>query len=87
MDPGIKELEDHNFEKATAIKDKQQYRASIITRNMIGKRLWSYFQKWEEETDHYKTTMQNKVKIKMTQNLKARFGSYFYHWKSEALNK
>jgi hypothetical protein len=87
MNPGIKDLEDHNYNKSTEILTKSQYRASIIVRNMMAKRLYCYYRKWKEETDHYNTTMRDKVRIKLTQLLKNRYAAYFNLWKSNAGNK
>lgn len=67
MNPGIKSLEDHNFAKSRDILTRSQYRASVITRNMLGKRLFAYFKKWENETKHFNVTMREKVKIKLLQ--------------------
>ena len=50
MNPGIKDLEDHNYNKSRAILTKSQYRASIIVRNMFAKQLFTYYKKWFEET-------------------------------------
>ena len=87
MDPGIKDLEDHNFEKSKQILNRSQYRASGIVRNMLGKRLFAYFQKWKSETSHYSVTMNAKIRIKMTQMIKGKYAVYFYHWKSNSFNK
>ena len=34
---------------------------------MLGKRLFAYFKKWENETKHFNVTMREKVKIKLLQ--------------------
>ena len=65
MNPGIKSLEDHNYAKSKDILTRSQYRASIIVRNMMGKRLFAYYKQWHKETFHYKMIMNNKVRIKL----------------------
>jgi len=87
MNPGIKDLEEHNYDKSRAILTKSQYRASVIVRNMLGKRLFCYYKKWFEETRHYNVVLKHKVKIKLTQLLKNRYGAYFLLWKSNSFNK
>ena len=87
MNPGIKDLEEHNYSKSQEILTRSQYRASTIVRNMMGKRLFAYFKKWKDETRHFNVTMKEKVKIKLLQLCKGRFAAYFFHWKSNSFNK
>ena len=87
MNPGIKDLEDHNYSKSQEILTRSQLRASTIVRNMMGKRLFAYFKKWKDETRHFNVTMKEKVKIKLLQLCKGRYAAYFFHWKSNSFNK
>lgn len=43
--------------------------------------------KWKDETDHYKITMNNKVKHKIIKFVNGLQGVYFNKWKSNAFNK
>ena len=54
---------------------------------MQAKQLYSFWQKWKDETQHYKVTMDTKVKIKLTRFVNNMQGAYFNRWKSNAFNK
>jgi hypothetical protein len=46
MNPAIRSLEDFNYDKSTKIITKSQLRAGFIIRDMMGKKLYTYFKKW-----------------------------------------
>ena len=87
MDVAIRDTKEFNQNKTNKLLTANQIRAGAITRNSIGKRLYSYFQKWRDETDHYKNTMEGKVKFRILKCYSKRVGSYFDHWKKNVYEK
>ena len=83
MDPAIESTAEWNKNKDRAILTKSQLRAGNITRDMLGKRLLSYFLLWKKETDLYRITMNSKIKGRILKMYSNYMLSYFKHWKDK----
>lgn len=83
MDPAISQTSDWNRNKDRAILTKNQIRAGNITRDMLGKRLFSYFLVWKEETDFYRVTLHTKIKGRLLKIYSNQTLKCFKHWKDK----
>ena len=54
---------------------------------MLGRRLFAYFDHWSRVNQHYKVTMQTRVKDKIVKMYVNYLGSYFTHWKQSGRSK
>ena len=54
---------------------------------MLAKRLFSYMQKWKQETFNYNFTMENKVKVKILNVYNNLMKSFFTKWKKFVFDK
>ena len=61
MNPAIQSLEDFNYDKSTQILTKSQLRAGFIIRDMMGKKLNTYFKKWNEETQRFRIILTKNI--------------------------
>jgi len=57
FDVAIAGLKTFTADKTKSLLTKNQLRASNITRDMLAKRLFSYFRKWRGEANHYDWTL------------------------------
>lgn len=87
MDPGIKSLEEHNYDKSNRILNTQKYRACKIVSTMLAKQLYSFWQKWIDETQHKRVLIAHINKIKTPRFFNSVKGFYFNKWKSNSFNK
>ena len=83
MDPAIESTAAWNMNKDRAILTKSQLRAGNITRDMLGKRLLSYFLLWRKETDIYRIILNTKIKGRLLKMYSNYMLSYFKHWKDK----
>lgn len=56
-----------------------------IVRDMIGKRLYAYFQHWKEHAVSYHTKMNTKIKDRVFKMYRERLLDAFLHWKKNAV--
>lgn len=87
MDVVIAETSQFNKNKQKQLLTKNQLRAGNITRDILGKRLFSYFQKWRAETKHYSVTMNDKFKMRIIKVYLRLMSSFFSHWKKNIFDK
>jgi len=87
MDVGIAQAKEFNGKKSTELARSNQLRASNIVRDMLGKRLWSYFEHWRDANANYHQTMDMKVKGKIIRMYKNYLQSYFTAWKKKLNDK
>jgi len=83
MDPAIASTSVWNKNKDQAILTKNQLRAGNIARDMLGKRLYSYFMLWKQETDIYRVTLNTKFRGRLVKRYNNYMLSYFQHWKDK----
>ena len=87
MNVAIEETTEFNQKKNQKLLNSNQLRAGNIARDMIGKRLFSYFQKWKSETDHYGVTMNTTIKNRILRSYTLKMRSFFDQWKKKSFDK
>lgn len=87
MDVVIRDTTAYNADFQNKLLTKNQQRAGNITRDILGKRLFSYFKKWKDETGHFSNTMETTVKNKILKVYITLMRSYFIHWKKNISTK
>jgi hypothetical protein len=58
-----------------------------IVRDMIGRRLFAYFQHWKDNTTNYKSKMNTTIKDRIFRMYRERLLDAFLYWKKKALQK
>ena len=87
MDVAVAEHAEFNKNFEAKLKMKNQKRAGNITRDMLGKRLFAYFNHWRLETEHYNKTMKTKVADKLIRLMVGKLGQAFKRWKDKGRRK
>ena len=87
MDVAIRDFDNFNKNKTKSLETANSLRASNITRDMLGKRLYAYFIHWHKVKVNYHNTMQTKVKDKIIKMYLAYMRSYFNGWKKKTTDR
>jgi len=87
MNVAIDEHTEYNLKKNKKLLVANQLRACNISRDMIGKKLFSYFNKWKYETDNYRVTMQTTVRNRVLRSYDKLMRSFFDQWKKKSFDK
>lgn len=87
LDVAIIKHKAFNSEVNSNMRTSQTVRASNITRDMLGRRLYDYFKKWKEDSSSLKLAINSTLKDKMVRMYRGYLLSYFNHWKQNHAKK
>lgn len=87
MDVAILENTKFNTNFQANMTTRSMMNSGKIVRDMIGKRLYAYFQHWKESTANYNSKMKTKIKDRILRMYRERQLDAFLFWKKKALQK
>ena len=87
MDVAVAEHEEFNKTFEQKLLMKNQKRAGKIVTEMLGKRLFAYFEHWRIDTENYNQTMRTKVADKLIRLMVGKLGQAFKRWKDKGRRK
>ena len=87
MNVAIADTEAFVGERSHAIKIANQTRAGNIVRDMLGKRLYSFFIQWHNRTRYCNNVMNSKVRDRIIKTYINMMASYFDGWKKKTNTK
>ena len=87
MDVALEAHDNFNKRVKTKMVRSAKKNCGDIVRNMLGKRLFAYFNHWKKHTTGFKAQMNTKIKDRIFMMYRGYMLSYFNHWRKNATQK